>query len=1129
MTADWREERNGTGSIAFRLLNQGNVMAASTADGRDATSKPEQAWDAARAPLWWRDAVIYQLHPKSFMDGNDDGIGDFAGLISKLDHVAGLGADAIWLLPFYPSPRRDDGYDIAEYTDVHADYGKLADFRRLVREAHARGLKVITELVINHTSDEHPWFQRARHAPPGSWQRDFYVWSDDPNRYDGTRIIFIDTEKSNWAWDPVAKSHYWHRFYSHQPDLNFDNPRVLEAILRVMRFWLDLGVDGLRLDAVPYLVERDGTNNENLPETHAILKRIRAALEDRYPNRMLLAEANQWPEDVQEYFGDGDECHMCFHFPLMPRMYMSVAQEDRFPITDILRQTPEIPDGCQWAVFLRNHDELTLEMVTDSERDTLWSVYAADRRARLNLGIRRRLSPLMENDRRRIELMNGLLLSMPGTPVIYYGDEIGMGDNVFLRDRDGVRTPMQWSPDRNGGFSRVDPAALVLPTIQDPMYGYQSLNVETQARDSHSLLNWTRRMLAMRRRSQAFGRGTMRLLYPGNRKVLAYLREYEGDVVLCVFNLSRAAQAVELDLSALAGRVPVEMLGGTPFPPIGGQSYVLTLPPYAFHWFLLAEGAQLPAWHVAAPQPLAELRTLVGPADMKAGGAQSLIAEARRVLEREVLPEWLHRRRWFGAKNQALESHPHFAYAIPFALSPLMILAELEVDGALWSLPMARIGVEEESLPAGQLALARLRQGSRVGLLTDAMAVDGFVRAVLAACRSGATVETPKGILHFTATEALRGMDLPDVPEVRRLGVEQSNSTVIIGEQVVMKLFRRVLPGRHPESEMARHLTAAGYPGTPALLGEVVRVDAQGVPHTLMVLQAFSRNQGDAWGWTLDWLARTVDDAALTESEPDDPLAGYLPLAEAIGRRLAQLHLVLARPSDDPDFTPDAADAAMVAQWVEQTGNMLDKALGLLAGPGLEGEAARLAEWLTSRRAALLAALRANPPDPTALMATRIHGDFHLGQVLVAPGDAVILDFEGEPARSLDDRRAKSSPWRDVAGLLRSLDYAGAVAAATEESGSATAAPTPRRTALIGRWRVAAEAAFLSAYNLAWEAEAGPVPAGAAGALDLFLLEKAAYEVGYEIANRPAWLPVPLRGLVTIGARLLGEEPPEVG
>ena len=524
---------------------------------------------AADEPLWYKDAIIYQMHVKSFFDANNDGVGDFAGLMMKLDYIVELGVNTIWLLPFYPSPRLDDGYDISEYRAVHPDYGTMADVKRFIAAAHARGIRIITELVINHTSDQHPWFQRARRAKPGSPARNFYVWSDNDQKYSGTRIIFLDTERSNWTWDAVAGAYYWHRFYSHQPDLNFDNPKVIEAILGVMRFWLDLGVDGLRLDAVPYLIEREGTNNENLPETHAVLKRIRAELDRAYPGRMLLAEANQWPEDTKDYFGQGDECHMAFHFPLMPRMYMALAREDRFPITDIMRQTPQIPDNCQWAIFLRNHDELTLEMVTDSERDYLWETYAADRRARINLGIRRRLSPLLERDRRRVELMNCLLLSMPGTPVIYYGDEIGMGDNIHLGDRDGVRTPMHWSPDRNGGFSRADPAALVLPTLMDPLYGYETINVEAQLRDRHSLLHWMRRTLAIRRRHAAFGRGTLRFLYPKNRKVLAFLREYKDEIILCVANVSRAPEAVELDLSELSGRVPVELNGGSLFPPIG--------------------------------------------------------------------------------------------------------------------------------------------------------------------------------------------------------------------------------------------------------------------------------------------------------------------------------------------------------------------------------------------------------------------------------------------------------------------------------------------------------------------------------------------------------------------------------
>ncbi len=496
----------------------------------------------ARDPQWYRDAIIYQLHVKSFHDANGDGIGDFPGLIAKLDYIVSLGVNVIWLLPFYPSPRLDDGYDISEYKAVHPDYGTIADVKRFIRAAHERGIRVVTELVINHTSDQHPWFQRARLAKPGSPHRNYYVWSDNDQLYSGTRIIFLDTERSNWTWDATAGAYFWHRFYSHQPDLNFDNPAVIKAVLGVMRFWLDLGVDGLRLDAVPYLIERDGTSNENLPETHAVLKRIRAELDASFPDRMLLAEANMWPEDTQAYFGDGDECHMAFHFPLMPRMYMAIAQEDRFPITDIMRQTPDIPEGCQWAIFLRNHDELTLEMVTDKERDYLWNFYATDKRARINLGIRRRLAPLLERDRRRIELMNSLLLSMPGTPVIYYGDELGMGDNIFLGDRDGVRTPMQWSPDRNGGFSRADPASLVLPPIMDPLYGFEAVNVEAQARDPHSLLNWTRRILAVRKEHQAFGRGSLRFLYPKNRKAFAYLREHDGETILCVANLSRSAR-----------------------------------------------------------------------------------------------------------------------------------------------------------------------------------------------------------------------------------------------------------------------------------------------------------------------------------------------------------------------------------------------------------------------------------------------------------------------------------------------------------------------------------------------------------------------------------------------------------
>jgi maltose alpha-D-glucosyltransferase/alpha-amylase len=538
-------------------------------------------------PLWYKDAIIYELPVKSFFDSSNDGVGDFPGLIQKLDYLQGLGITCLWLLPCFPSPLKDDGYDIAHYTSIHPSYGTVQDFKRFLDAAHERGLRVLIELVVNHTSDQHAWFQAARLAPPGSTERNMYVWNDTDQKYQDARIIFVDTEKSNWTWDTVAKAYYWHRFFHHQPDLNYDNPTALEQILQVMDFWLEMGVDGFRLDAVPYLIEREGTNCENLAETHIILKAIRRHIDAHWPNRMLLAEANQWPADVRPYFGDGDECHMAFQFPVMPRLFMALHLEERDPIVEIMERTPLIPETCQWALFLRNHDELTLEMVTDDERDYMYLAYSADPQARLNVGIRRRLAPLMNNSRRRIELLTSVLFSLPGTPIIYYGDEIGMGDNMHLGDRNGVRTPMQWSGDRNAGFSRADPQQLFSPVIIDPVYGYQAVNVESEENDSASLLNWTRNMIRMRRLFKVFGRGTIEFLKPANRAILAYVRRDQDDVVLCVANLARNVQPAHLDLSAFAGMVPIEMFGYTEFPAIGAAPYFLTLGPYGFYWFEL--------------------------------------------------------------------------------------------------------------------------------------------------------------------------------------------------------------------------------------------------------------------------------------------------------------------------------------------------------------------------------------------------------------------------------------------------------------------------------------------------------------------------------------------------------------
>ncbi len=1059
---------------------------------------------------WYKDAVIYQLHVKSYFDANNDGVGDFPGLMAKLDYIASLGVTAIWLLPFYPSPRLDDGYDISDYRGVHADYGTLADVRRLIAEAHARGLKVITELVINHTSDQHPWFQRARSAKKGSPHRDFYVWSDTDQKYAETRIIFLDTERSNWTWDAQAGAYYWHRFYSHQPDLNFDNPRVLREVLSVMKYWVGLGVDGLRLDAVPYLVEREGTNNENLPETHAVLKQIRGVLDREFPDRMLLAEANQWPEDVKEYFGAGDECNMAFHFPLMPRMYMAIAREDRFPITDIMRQTPDIPETCQWAIFLRNHDELTLEMVTNSERDYLWETYAADKRARINLGIRRRLAPLLERDRRRIELMNYLLFSMPGTPVIYYGDEIGMGDNFHLGDRDGVRTPMQWSPDRNGGFSRADPSALVLPPVMDPLYGFDSVNVEAQLRDRHSLLNWMRRTLAIRKQHRAFGRGTFRLLYPKNRKVLAYLREHEQETLLCVANLSRTPQAVELDLSEFTGQLPIELDGGSVFPPIGQLSYLLTLPPYGFYWFLLAREAEWPSWHTPAPEPMPEYQTIIVRRSL-----QDALEGARSTLERDVLPTYLAVRRWFAAKDQTLRSVRLALIAPLESTDRALVLTEIETTTdagqARWTLPLAISWEDEPSAPLpAQLALARVRRVNRVGLLTDAFALADFAQAMLEGFRKASQLPTGDGAIRFEPTARMQETAIAPDAAINWLSAEQSNSSLIVGDAAMLKLFRRVISGPHPEAEMGRYLTEQGYANIPPLFGEMVRVDAGGTRHTLAVAQGFIRNQGDAWNWTLEWLMRGLSDAASNQAAEDgSAFKDYEAAARQIGRRLAEMHAVLAQPSSDPAFGPTPADGATAETWTRQVQAQIEAACAAVGGrAGLDEAAEQDARTVVEEKARLIDEVSTLARSAKGAMLSRIHGDLHLGQLLVSSGDIFIIDFEGEPARPLEERRARTSPMRDLAGVIRSFDYAAAVTSRKSQEAHAHMAPE-QRDRFLGEFVSRATQAFLEAYREV-------IPDRQDDLLALFLIEKAAYEIAYEAANRPAWLDVPLRGLARI-------------
>ena len=748
---------------------------------------------SAADPLWYKDAVIYELHIRAFLDSNGDGVGDLPGLTQKLDYIQDLGVTCIWLLPFYPSPLKDDGYDISDYRNIHPMYGSMEEFQVFLAAAHERGLQVIIEMFMNHTSDQHPWFQRARHAPKGSCERDFYVWSDTDQTYKDVRIIFTDTEKSNWTWDPTAEAYYWHRFFSHQPDLNFDNPRVVEEMVQVMRFWLDMGVDALRIDAIPYLVEREGTSCENLPETHSVIKRMRQEIDKDYSNRMLLAEANQWPTDVRPYFGDGDECHMAFHFPLMPRIFVALRQEDRLPITDILAQTPDIPETCQWGLFLRNHDELTLEMVTNDERDYMYLAYSADARMRVNLGIRRRLAPLMDNNRRRIELLNSVLFSFPGTPVLYYGDEIGMGDNIYLGDRNGVRTPMQWNADRNAGFSRGTPGRLYSPVIMDPVWGYEAVNVEAQQSDPSSLLSWMRNMIALRKLFQVFGRGSIEFLNPSNRKVLAYLRRYRDEQILCVANLSRFAQPVDLELPGLEGMIPVEMLGYVEFPAIQRQPYRLTMSPYGFLWLELH----------ASPEPEAPVQVEVAP--LVAENWESVLeGSGKGRLETVALQEYLPKQRWFGGKARPIRETRIVDWkSLPDSRAALVVVEVRYQSGQPdhYLMPLAMtFGAEadklREAFPNGILFSVRSTQGG--GVLHDGMLDDTACAALLSFIASGGQSGSPGGRIRGipgAQFAAIRGPAECPLP-VRRVSGEQSNTSVIFGDRLILKLFRRQQPVR---------------------------------------------------------------------------------------------------------------------------------------------------------------------------------------------------------------------------------------------------------------------------------------------------------------------------------------------
>ncbi|MBX3231554.1 MAG: maltose alpha-D-glucosyltransferase [Labilithrix sp.] len=1068
-------------------------------------------------PLWYKDAVIYEARVRSFFDANGDGIGDFQGLRQKLDYLADLGVTAIWILPHYPSPGRDDGYDCADYTGVHPDVGTIEDFDEFVREAHRRGVRVITELVMNHTSDQHPWFQRARRAAPGSPERDFYVWSDDPDKYKDARIIFRDFEPSNWSWDPIAKSYYWHRFFAHQPDLNFENPAVHQAMFDTVDFWLARGVDGLRLDAVPYLYEEEGTNCENLPRTHVFLKKLRAHVDAKFPNRLLLAEANQWPEDAAAYFGNGDECHMNFHFPIMPRLFMSIHMEDRFPIIDILRQTPELHPTCQWGMFLRNHDELTLEMVTDEERDYMYRAYAHEQKMRINLGIRRRLAPLVSNDRKKMELLNGLLFSMPGTPILYYGDEIGMGDNVWLGDRNGVRTPMQWSADRNAGFSRANPQSLILPIIIDPEYHYEALNVEMQQSNGSSLLWWTKRLIALRKRYRAFGRGTVEFLHPSNPRVLAFIRQWEDETILVVANLSRHVQYAELDLAAFDGKVPVELMGKTRFPTVNGsQSYMLTLGGHDFYWF-----------SIEVPRGATEGRpSLAGPINLLCTSVQSLLFGDERSLLDDALPTFLVGRGL--ADTSIVAAKVIESVTLTDGDEPLVyVLTRVEYgdqEPETFAIPLA---VVAEAPPnASLVAGLQLPSGERKALVEAT--TETAARVLVEAATKGTTFAASSGKI-VGGLVAGASLDTSTLGEPRVLGTDRLGVTIAYGDRAVLKLLYRVEEGTEPELEVARFFRGTETPITPRVLGFVERRVGRGEPATLALLEEYVVNEGTAWqqarsevgrvyeyvlAQPADIAAPALPSASLLELAMLDPPAQHAEIAGAyrdwavlLGRRTAELHIALAR-SEDPAFAPTAYSVMDQRSKYQSARNLVGRGLGSLRRAldtlpaGTRESAARLA----AIEPQILARFEPILTTRIESLQVRGHGNLHLGRALFTGKDYMLIGAGGGRDRRLTERRRKRGALRDVGSMIRSFHYAAATSLLALRPEDQT-----RADPWGWLWQTWATAAYLRGYLETATGQPFLAPPPMLGVLlDAAIIEKAFAELRSEVAHRPemAWIPI---------------------
>lgn len=1090
------------------------------------------ATQGKRDPLWFKDAVFYELSVRSFFDSNGDGIGDFPGLLQKLDYLEDLGINTIWLLPFYPSPLKDDGFDITEQCDIHPDYGTLTDFKGFLKEAHRRGIRVITELILNHTSDQHPWFQKSRKARTGSRHKDYYVWSDTVDRYKEARIMFSDEESSNWSWDQEAKAYYWHRFYRHQPELNFDNPEVQLEMIKVADFWLKMGVDGFRLPSVPFLFEEEGTSCENLPQTHVFLKKLRAHIDKEYQDRILIAEANLWPEDAASYFGDGQECHMNFNYPLMPRLFLALRTEDSYPIIDIMEQTPETPPNSQWALFLRNHDEIGLEMVTEEEKDYLFKAYANDPQTKHNLGIRRRLAPLMNNDRRKIELLHTILLSLPGTPVLYYGDEIGMGDNVYLGDRFGIRTPMQWNMNLNAGFSTANPQKLYLPVISDPVYRYESVNVATQEENLSSLVWWVKNVIAMRKRLNVFGRGDLKFIESTNAKVLCFVRRLERQRIIVVANLSQFSQATTLNLAEFKECEITEAFSQNRFLSVGDGDYPITIGPYGYFWFQVddQEKKEQPGTH-------GELQLL------KTDSSWEKVFnhyDEIRTFERKILPVFMKKCRWFGGKAKVI-SKMSVHKVVPLKVDGTMhFLSIIEVHYVqrlpeLYFLPLTFVPSEillERIEYTAQSVICRAEIQNKTGFIMDSSYDRVFRDFLFASMEKGVKVKDDEGVLEFNAS--VFSKIKADSIESKILKADSSNTAIIYNDQYFFKFYRKIEKEINPDLEIVRFLSEnTNFRNSPKYAGSMEYQDGEGKTIVFGLLQEKVDNQGDAWNMTIDSVGRfyervlakakkeklpkLLNKPAIQFEEAPELLQefigrGFYERVVRLGQRTAEMHLALASDTTDPAFAPEYFTSNYQRSLYSSMRKLLKDRFKLLRQSmgKLTDETKRLAERVLALEDGILECFSEIYQIRINGIKTRIHGDYHLGQVLFTGKDFIIIDFEGEPGFSFSERRLKKSPYKDVAGMMRSFHYAAYGKILLNENYREQDMQFLESWA--EQWQHYVSRFYFGAYmekmglgtNLPYEDDV---------LIRTYLIEKAVYELGYELNGRPEWTAIPLRGI----------------